>query len=302
MIRFAGHPLCPDCYDYTGSVLFNACAPELWRRFTIALHRALARQAGIAGTMLSAQLRISCAKVAEYQRRGVVHFHAIVRLDGPAGPATAPPAWGTLGVLSAAIDQAARAVHLDLAAAPGLPAHTVHFGSELDIRPVTTTGDVTDSRVAAYVAKYATKAAQCTTGTLDRRISKADKLAVLPIREHARRLIAECLRLGRMSALDDLRLTAWAHMLGFRGHFSTRSRAYSTTMTALRAERARHQRETGATASLWPEPEDDTTLVIGRWTFVGQDFRLPPRSLVPAGAPVRPQLSAEGGQPCPGSC
>ena len=23
-----GEPLCPDCYDYTGSVLFNACAPN----------------------------------------------------------------------------------------------------------------------------------------------------------------------------------------------------------------------------------------------------------------------------------
>ena len=23
-----GQPLCPDCYDYTGSVLFNACAPN----------------------------------------------------------------------------------------------------------------------------------------------------------------------------------------------------------------------------------------------------------------------------------
>ena len=34
-----GEPLCPDCYDYTGSVLFNACAPELWRRFTITLRR-----------------------------------------------------------------------------------------------------------------------------------------------------------------------------------------------------------------------------------------------------------------------
>ena len=28
-----GEPLCPNCYDYTGAVLFNACAPELWRRF-----------------------------------------------------------------------------------------------------------------------------------------------------------------------------------------------------------------------------------------------------------------------------
>jgi len=27
--------------------------------------------------------RVSFAKVAEYQVRGVVHFHAIIRLDGP---------------------------------------------------------------------------------------------------------------------------------------------------------------------------------------------------------------------------
>ena len=36
----------------------------------------------------------------------------------------------------------------------------------------------------------------------------------------------------------DLRLAAWAHMLGFRGHFSTKSRAYSITLGALRADRA----------------------------------------------------------------
>src|ERR1022692_4188536 len=52
-----GEPLCPDCYDYTGSVLFNAHAPELWRRFTIALRRALARLAG----MTNAALPNKCA-------------------------------------------------------------------------------------------------------------------------------------------------------------------------------------------------------------------------------------------------
>jgi acetyltransferase-like isoleucine patch superfamily enzyme len=35
----AGKPMCPDCYDYTGHVLFNALGPELWRRFTIYLPR-----------------------------------------------------------------------------------------------------------------------------------------------------------------------------------------------------------------------------------------------------------------------
>ena len=115
-----GDPLCADCYDYTGSVLFNACAPELWRRFTITLRRTLARRTGMTNKALAAQLRVSFAKVAEYQRRGVVHFHAIIRLDGPAGPSTAPPAWATLDLLTAAIAQAADAVHLETPTAAGL--------------------------------------------------------------------------------------------------------------------------------------------------------------------------------------
>ena len=31
---------------------------------------------------LGRTLRVSYAKVAEFQRRGVVHFHGIVRIDG----------------------------------------------------------------------------------------------------------------------------------------------------------------------------------------------------------------------------
>lgn len=100
-----GEPLCPDCYDYARAVLFNAYAPELWRRFTITLRRTLARKAGLTNKALAAQVRVSYAKVAEYQRRGVVHFHAIIRLDGPAGPTTAPPSWATLALLADAIDQ-----------------------------------------------------------------------------------------------------------------------------------------------------------------------------------------------------
>jgi hypothetical protein len=231
-----GEPLCPDCYDYTGAVLFYACAPELWRRFTITLRRTLARRAGLTGKALAVQVRVSFAKVAEYQRRGVVHFHAIIRLDGPAGPSTALPAWATLDLLTAAIAQAASAVHLETPASPGLPSRTLYWGREHDIRPITTAGDLTDAKVAAYVAKYATKAAEC-TGTLDRRVTPADQLASLPVREHARRHIAECIRLSKLPGLEALRLAAWAHMLGFGGHFSTKSRVYSTTLGALRADR-----------------------------------------------------------------
>ena len=275
-----GDPLCPDCYDYTGSVLFNACAPELWRRFTITLRRTLGRRTGMTNKALAAQLRVSFAKVAEYQRRGVVHFHAIIRLDGPAGPSTAPPAWANIDLLTAAIAQAADAVHLETPTAAGLSARTLAWGREHDIRPVTTTGDVTDSKVAAYVAKYATKAAEC-TGTIDHRITAADWIADLPIREHARRLIAECLRLGKLPELGSLRLVGWAHMLGFRGHFSTKSRAYSTTFSALRAERIQHQREHAIDDSLWPAPEADNTLVIAHWQFARRGHS--PVTPLPAG-------------------
>jgi hypothetical protein len=295
-----GEPLCPDCYDYTGSVLFNACAPELWRRFTITLRRTLARQAGLTGKAFAAQVRVSYAKVAEYQRRGVVHFHAIIRLDGLAGPTTAPPSWTTLGLLTAAIDQAARAVYVKTPAAPGLPARTLAWGREHDTRPVTTTGEVTDTEVAAYVAKYATKAAEC-TGTLDRRITPADRLADLPVREHARRHIAECIRLGKLPQLSGLRLAAWAHMLGFRGHFSTKSRTYSITLGALRADRAAHQREYAIAAGLQPDLDTDTTLVLTDWHFAGRGHPLM-AALAADITSHAPSPPPTGGPPCPGSC
>lgn len=77
-----GQPLCPDCYDYTGHVLFNWHAPELWRRFTIALRRAVADHLRRIGIDPNA-VRVSFVKVAEYQRRAVVHYHTIIRLDPP---------------------------------------------------------------------------------------------------------------------------------------------------------------------------------------------------------------------------
>jgi hypothetical protein len=264
-----GEPLCPDCYDYTGAVLFNAYAPELWRRFTIALRRTLARQAGLTNKALAAQVRVSFAKVAEYQRRGVVHFHAIIRLDGPAGPTTPPPAWASLALLTTAIDQAVRLVHLDTSAAQGVPTRTLAWGRQADTRPITATGNLTDTRVAAYVAKYATKAAEC-TGTLDRRLTATDDLADLPVRDHARRLITECLRLGKLTELAHLRLAAWAHMLGFRGHFASKSRTYSITFGSLRADRVAHQREQAIATGQQPDLDRSSTLVLTEWHFAGR--------------------------------
>ena len=67
--------------------------------------------------------------------------------------------------------------------------------------------------------------------------------------------------------LEHLRLRAWAHMLGFRGHFSTKSRRYSTTLGALRDARAEWRRAQAAAAQ--PERETDTTYVLAHWVFAG---------------------------------
>jgi len=158
---------------------------------------------------------------------------------------------------------------METPAAPGLPARTMAWGRELDTRAITTTGKLTDARVAAYVAKYATKAAEC-TGTLDRRLTPADRLVDLPVRDHARRIIAECLRLAKLPSLEPLRLAKWAHMLGFGGHFSTKSRAYSITLGSLRSERATYQREQAIAAGLLPDLDSDTTLVVSDWHFAGR--------------------------------
>ncbi|GAA2456999.1 replication initiator protein RepSA [Actinomadura vinacea] len=264
-----GQPLCPDCYDYAGSVLFNAMAPELWRRFTLALRRYLARAAGLTLKEFGQTLAVSYAKVAEYQRRGVVHFHAVIRFDGPDGPATSPPAWATAGLLDAAVRHAAGAVTVTTPEAEGMPARGLAWGPQVDIRPITSSGTLTDQAVAGYVAKYATKAAEC-VGTLDRRLRPNEDLDVLPITPHARRLITECLRLGALEAFADLRLTAWAHMLGFRGHFSTKSRRYSTTLGALRQVRIDFIR---AQQPAW-QPGDDQTdgqiIALAEWRFHSQ--------------------------------
>lgn len=78
-----GKPICPACYDHAAHVAFNWHAPELWRRFTVALRRTLAQQAGLFASQFSQRCRVSFVKVVEFQRRGVVHFPVLIRLDGP---------------------------------------------------------------------------------------------------------------------------------------------------------------------------------------------------------------------------
>ncbi|MFG1711030.1 replication initiator [Nonomuraea sp. M3C6] len=268
-----GEPLCPDCYDYTGSVLFNALAPLLWKRFADSVRRHLAKLGGLFLKDLRHHLTLSFAKVAEYQRRGVVHFHAVIRLDGPGGPEAPPPPWATTDTLTHAIQHAAKAVSAKAPAHADQPERVLRWGNQLDIRPITLDGDLTDQAVAGYIAKYATKAAEC-VGTLDRRINPLEDLEQYNLRDHARRLITTCLHLGAEPGLAELRLADWAHMLGFRGHFSTRSRHYSTTLGDIRADRQQHVRDNEITTGRLPLFDEDTVLVISEWTYAGKGYSL----------------------------
>ncbi len=185
------------------------------------------------------------------------------------------------------------------------------FGRQIDVRAIRSTdftGDspVTERHVAAYIAKYATKGAETTTGTLDRRLRLLAELATHDITDHARRLIHTAWRLATQPQHAHLRLRQWAHMLGFRGHFSTRTRHYSTTLAHLRAERtawrlsrldaaadmptadhrtdrhpvgdraghptaltAGHGHPTGHRDTASQRVDSDTTLVISHWQYAG---------------------------------
>ncbi|MBZ9638037.1 replication initiator, partial [Streptomyces sp. PSKA30] len=209
--------------------------------------------------------------VAEFQKRGAIHFHAVIRLDGPDGPDSAPPSWASTGLLTDAIRAAAAHSYtsVNVPASGDQPARAFRWGTKLDVRPVKAFGDdddITEQKVAAYIAKYATKAAE-DTGTLDRRIGELAELDRHGVSDHARRLITACRDLDPL--YPDRRLWAWAHMLGFRGHFSSKSRRYSTTLGALRQTRADYRAAQEREALGLDEIEPDTVLVLADWQYAG---------------------------------
>ncbi|MFD4034315.1 replication initiator [Streptomyces sp. NPDC058637] len=174
----------------------------------------------------------------------------------------------------------------------------VGWGEQFDVREIAsfdTGAEFTDQAVAAYVAKYATKSADA-SGSLDRTLfchpcqgrgatllahaaplpcttcdgtGQARPLPRLTVARHVRQMIRTCWDLGRLPEFTGLKLWKWAHMLGFRGHFSTKSRSYSTTLGALRDARRTWRTEQARAHAGLPESDPTTTLVIGRWDYLG---------------------------------
>jgi len=252
-------------------VLFNAYAADLWRRFTTYLPRQLARLLGMTQKDLRAVARIRFVKVAEYQARGVVHFHAVIRLDAPGEDYQAPPPGITVEVLCDAIDLAAAAAavvieHEDQAVRLG-------FGTQTDTRTIRYgtglpgTGQALNGvAVANYIAKYATKTLTA-PGLPSHRLHNETDLERLRCPAHYRRLITTAWQLGT-------RYRAWAHMLGYGGHFLTKSRRYSVTFGQLRAARTEHRRALrlpDADHDAWGRPLDETVVLVLPviWTYEG---------------------------------
>jgi hypothetical protein len=259
-----GQALCAECYDYEGAVLFNAGVSELWRRTTIYALRALGALLGLSARESARRLRLSCVKVVEFQKRGSVHLHALVRADVRDDELGQAPEGIDADMVSTALHIAARKVSAPM---PGRDDERMAWGEQVDAT-VVTEAENGRRRAAAYLAKYATKGSD-DYGVLDHRLrSGIPRDGRLP--DHLRELVETAWELGQRADVEKLRLQLWAHTCGFRGHFLTKSRRYSTTFGALRAERQRWRLSQRPPDSDEPGPEE---IKLREWMFEGSGYR-----------------------------
>lgn len=91
-------------------------APELWRRFCIALQRDLARHCGQSVAKFRRRCKIAYSKVVEFQARGISTSTRPIRLDDAHGADGGPPDLSiTTAELEDAVRTAAAQVRLDAA-------------------------------------------------------------------------------------------------------------------------------------------------------------------------------------------
>jgi hypothetical protein len=183
--------------------------------------------------------------------------------------------------------------------AAAIPSRVLTWGRQIDVRAIggEGSGDVSDAAVARYIAKYATKSTETAgvelrslacrgcagAGTVrlgDTDVTRGcrdchgtgrcpDAAGDLDgVSPHALALIDACWRLGGIEELAGLKLRRWAHMLGFRGHFATKSRSYSTTFAALRAERAEFR--AARVFDALGLADRDAVIVVNDWRYAGR--------------------------------
>jgi hypothetical protein len=232
-----GEPVCPDCFDYRGAVLWNAHVPRLWAATAHRLYRQVAGAGGPSAAQLRSLARLSYLKVVEFQARGLVHLHVVLRADGGAGPAEGPPPWLDAALLERAIAKVVSSVGVPVPRLEGTSLRRARWGAQHDVRVLVAEGTGDATAIAAYVAKYASKTADGTPW-LAHRIRSRAQIERLALRPHIVAMVKTAWALGGRRHLSALHLRDHAHTLGYGGQFSSKSVAFSTTFTALRGARA----------------------------------------------------------------
>jgi hypothetical protein len=229
-----GSPLCDFCYRFADAVLWNAESSRLWNRTFEQIRRRLAIALGVRLEELSRHVRLNYLKVAEFQRRGLAHFHVVLRLDGPGEPFSAPPPELTTGLLASIIQSVVK--EFSVVGTRG----SVSWGRQLQVTDASTLNR-DDLRIAAYVAKYATKSAD---GSLEfaRRFNARSEILNVNAAPHLRQLALTAWDLAQDPSLVALNTRRHAHTFGFRGQLITKSRNYSTRFQDLREARAEHMK------------------------------------------------------------
>lgn len=225
-----GRPLCEKCFNYRGAVLWNAHASRLWNNTIQLIRRLLAAEGGVGQPNLGTVAQLHYLKVAEVQRRGLAHFHCVLRLDGPESIDVEPPTWATVQLLERVVRSS-----IERARAPDRDGRSVQWGRIYDVQDLAQRDDEA-VKVAAYVAKYAAKT---TDGSkeLARRFRSRRQIVTLVDDSHLKRLALTAWDLGGEAKYETLRLKEHAHTFGFTGQLITKSRAFSTTFAALRSAR-----------------------------------------------------------------
>jgi hypothetical protein len=201
----------------------------------------------------------------------VVHFHTLWRLDAPPGEELAPPpAEFDARLLADAITAAQPKATVPAEAADDDP---YGWGAQHEVRALNLGTDPQEAgRMAAYIAKYATKSTE-DAGGVGYKIEKEHELRSLRCREHARRLITSAWHAGARDDVDEMRMRRWAHQFGFGGHCFTKSRRFSTTFKALREARAHYAAGRSAGAVEAAAESDHNLLHVSAWSFAGQGYR-----------------------------
>lgn len=241
---WTGVPLDAGGYDYEAQVRWNRLVPRLWSRTADELTRVI----GFAG-------RLPYAAVTEFQRRGAVHLHVLMRI----------PVSFALGEYEDAGAIRSRVIE-DIVArvgayAPGDSArHRFSWGEKAHAQVITDAMGKDKARAAGYLAKLVTYSAK-SIGTDEmgapivkgphashlRRLTQQAQASKCPSHWHDATGSHDCIdcRKGQRSA--------W----GFRGHTLRRSRFWAAkSLTSCRRERRDRQAKEGVSGDAqWFEPE-----------------------------------------------